>query len=556
MGKRRTALSVFRGRNRKAWTTLDFIMRSGGRKLWLAVALGVAAVLASVGLSALAGWFLVTCGIAGSIILVEVFRPAAAIRGLAMLRAGGRYGERLLGHDATLAALAALRGCELSRLLGAVRQGRIDAGKLRAGPVIDRIMAGIEALDGLILRQFLPAAALAALALFAGGGLAVLGLGAAAALAMGLSAGGFAVAAWAAWRSARPLIRAEARRRRLAARLEQSLHCRAELAVEGALVTEIDALAAQARRAQADEAAARHTAARAGFAAAALAVLAAGAALALGGANAALAALGFFAVLAFSDAVMQLLRGWQALGPVLIAARRIGGQAALPEPEAKPPAPIPAPVPISATMASGPATGLSLNGVTFTRTGAAAPVVHDVSLHLAAGQWLALTGPSGAGKSTLLALAAGLLRPQAGQITLDGHDLGLLTETAIRAQITLVPQRPALTSGTLAQNIALAGAGDPAHLLALAALPLSPERQLAERGAGISGGEAQRLAIARALARRPAFLLLDEPTAGLDAGTAAQMLRRIRAEMPQMGVVLASHRRADAAFCDSLFTLP
>lgn len=531
-------------------TTMSFLFRAGGRKLWLALALGVAAVLASVGLSALAGWFLVTCGIAGSILLVEVFRPAAAIRGLAMLRAGGRYGERLLGHDATLAALAALRGRALAGLVAGVRSGRADPGMLRSGPVIERIMSGIEALDGLILRQTLPAVALAALGVFAGAGLAALGLGAAAALALSVAAGGFALALGTAWRAERPLIRAEARRRRLAARLEQALHRRGELAVDGTLAAEIAALSAQASRAQADEAAARMVGARGGALAAGGIAAAAGAALAAGGADAALAALGFFAVLAFGDPVAQLLRGWQALGPVLIAARRQGREANETESDCRQTAPE-----TKVFAQSRASRDLHLDHVTYTRPGARAPVIRDRSLTLASGEWLALRGPSGAGKSTLLALAAGLLRPQAGRIMLGGADLSALDESTIRAAITLVPQRPALTSGTLAENIALAGPADAATLLAIAALPLPPDRLLGERGTGLSGGEAQRLAIARALARRPDFLLLDEPTAGLDAATAARMLRAIRAEMPQMGVVLASHRRADAVFCDRLLTL-
>jgi len=171
---------------------------------------------------------------------------------------------------------------------------------------------------------------------------------------------------------------------------------------------------------------------------------------------------------------------------------------------------------------------------------------------IAPGERFTVTGPSGAGKSTLLALLLRFIQPTAGTIEAGGVPLAELDLAAWRAQIAWVPQRPHLFAGTVASNIALGrpGASREAieHAAALAgatefieALPAGPDTELGERGLRLSAGQRQRIALARAFLRDAPLLLLDEPTAHLDAITAAEILATIETLMAQRTVILVSH---------------
>ena len=213
---------------------------------------------------------------------------------------------------------------------------------------------------------------------------------------------------------------------------------------------------------------------------------------------------------------------------------------------------------------AGPAT-LRFSDLTFRRGGARHPVVAGFSLTLAPGETVALAGPSGAGKSTLLFLAAGLLTPDSGNVTLGGQPLPDWDEHALRARLTLVPQRAALVAGTIRDNLALAcdTMSDATAWAALRAAALDTavrargglDAALSEAGAGLSGGEARRLVLARALLRRPDVLLLDEPTEGLDAATAARVLAGIRAALPDAAILIAAHRAEDRAAADRVIAI-
>ena len=176
-----------------------------------------------------------------------------------------------------------------------------------------------------------------------------------------------------------------------------------------------------------------------------------------------------------------------------------------------------------------------------------------INLDLPSGSITALAGESGAGKSTLARLLAGLARPEAGRILVNGLDLTTLAPDSWRARLAWVPQNPYFTAGTLRENLLL-GRPDAAEseinaaLEAAAAagfvtaLPLGLDTVLGDRGAGLSGGELKRLALARAYLCRATVVILDEPTAGLDAenerlvGEALEKLARGRT------VLLISHR--------------
>ena len=148
---------------------------------------------------------------------------------------------------------------------------------------------------------------------------------------------------------------------------------------------------------------------------------------------------------------------------------------------------------------------------------------HDHSL---SGQVLAIVGPSGAGKSTLLSLLLRFITAQQGEIRLDGTDISLMRARELRQQVALVPQRTTVFSGTIAEAIRFGRRAtddevrDAARLANaddfIRALPQGYNTQLEERGTNVSGGQLQRIAIARAVLGNPALLLLDEATSALD----------------------------------------
>ncbi len=167
-------------------------------------------------------------------------------------------------------------------------------------------------------------------------------------------------------------------------------------------------------------------------------------------------------------------------------------------------------------------------------------MVHEASVAVLPGRFVALVGRSGAGKSTLAHLLLGLNRPESGRVLFDGHDLSDLDLRSVRSQIGVVPQHPYLFGASVRANIAIGfhdfplvrvveAAGQARIHDEIAAMPLGYETPLAEGGTSISGGQRQRIAIARALIHRPAILLLDEATSALDTVTEEEIHRELSA---------------------------
>ncbi len=180
---------------------------------------------------------------------------------------------------------------------------------------------------------------------------------------------------------------------------------------------------------------------------------------------------------------------------------------------------------------------------------------------------MALAGPSGAGKTTLLQVILGLRVPDSGRVVVLGGDgshaaVHELDGEAWRRQVAWVPQQPFLFAGSVADNARLAApeASAAAVREALRAAGLGdvdPAMPLGERGLGLSSGQRRRLGVARALLRDAALLLLDEPTAGLDADAELAVLSTVRDAARRRGVavVLVAHRPAALAVADRVVTV-
>ena len=211
-----------------------------------------------------------------------------------------------------------------------------------------------------------------------------------------------------------------------------------------------------------------------------------------------------------------------------------------------------------------PAGHLSLRDVNFAY-GTGEPVLHNINLSIQAGQVVALVGPSGAGKSTLFSLLLRFNTAQSGEIELDGANLSQVKARELRKQVALVPQRTTVFSGSIADAIRFGRDASHQQLMEAArlanahdfimALPDGYDTQLEERGTNVSGGQLQRIAIARAVLGNPAVLLLDEATSALDAEAEAAVQLGLRQAMQGRTVLVIAHRLATVQEADQIVVL-
>lgn len=225
------------------------------------------------------------------------------------------------------------------------------------------------------------------------------------------------------------------------------------------------------------------------------------------------------------------------------------------------------PVPPPRTELPRPKAMLDVQGLTVVPPGASAPVVRGLSFKLPPGQALGVIGPSGSGKSSLARALTGVWRPAAGRIRLDGATLEQYDPDVLGSYLGYLPQRVTLFDGTIAENIArLQADADPARIVAAARaaaahemilkLPDGYDTQVATMGSRLSGGQIQRIGLARALYGDPVLLILDEPNSNLDNDGSAALNQAIRtAKARGASVLIMAHRPAAIQECDLLLVM-
>ncbi|MFU8852105.1 ABC transporter ATP-binding protein [Micromonospora sp. SL1-18] len=209
---------------------------------------------------------------------------------------------------------------------------------------------------------------------------------------------------------------------------------------------------------------------------------------------------------------------------------------------------------------------LELRGVSFQYPGANAPVLHDISFRAEPGRTTAIIGSTGAGKTTLLTLIPRLVDPTAGAVLVDGVDVRDLAPDELWRRIGLVPQRPYLFSGTVASNLRY-GNPDATDAELWAALEIAQAREfvaempggldapIAQGGTNVSGGQRQRLAIARALVREPEIYLFDDSFSALDLGTDARLRAALKPVTAEAAVVIVAQRVSTIIDADQIIVL-
>ena len=517
--------------------------------LWGAL-LATLTVSSGMALLGLSGWFITATALAGMVpataFLFDVFAPSAGIRLLALGRAGSRYAERLLTHDATFAVLAELRvrlfrgwaGAEAARTL--LRQ---------PAKLLFRLTSDIDATESIYLRLVVPAVAALGAAVLAGVVVGFMHLALGIALTLWLIASGAGLAVAIAWRARRPAVQRAHAIEALRAQAVDLVAGQTDLLMAGRLDAQCGALAAtDLRLAQADLALNRlETAAAVGYGVTGTlslvaVLLAVGALAGQGLIGAPGAALALLVALTAVEPFAALRRGALEAGRSQLAVKRLVPRIAKDGEEAASPA-----APLRAMPFA-----LRLAGVSAAYAGSATPVLHELSLNVAAGERVALIGPSGAGKSSVLAVAAGELSPHSGAAL--AHGACLLTQhtelfqDSLRCNLLLAD--PCADDMRLWSVLEAAGlAGD------VRALADGLDTRLGEGGLGLSGGQSRRLALARLLLRDTPLWLLDEPTEALDLTTAHDVLQRLAQHAAGRSLLVATHLRREAALADRLVCL-
>lgn len=524
--------------------------RSGRGRMVMAVVLGTLAAGAGVALAGVSAWLIARAAERPPVLHLMV--AIVAVRTFGIARGVLRYAERLVAHDASFRVLTDLRVSVVRRW---ARLSPAGTGSLGNGDLLARFVGDVDGLADLWVRVMLPAAVTALVTLGSIGMLVALLPAAGVVLAVSAATAMVLAPAIAIRFSSRAAARVAPARGEYQQQLLTVLDGAAELSLYGALDQELSALHAIDQRVRVAE---TRSAWGAGLGNA-LGLVALGAGLVVGLLVAASAiadgrldgpgvAVTVLLPLAVHELVALLTPAATQLPQLAASARRLLDVLDAPDVVDEPTSP--------ATLPDGPY-GLQLEDLDVGWPGGDV-LLHHLTLHVAAGEHVALVGDSGLGKSTLAATLMRFLPPKAGTITLVGSDgsalLSELAEADLRQAVGWCAQDAHVFDSTLAANVRLARptAGDDQLVAALATAQLSEwltarpdglDAMVGEHGDTMSGGERQRLALARVVLSPASVVVLDEPTEHLDDTLARTILSEMLGALAGRTVLLVTHRR-------------
>jgi ATP-binding cassette subfamily C protein CydC len=528
----------------------------------LGTLLSFATLLANVGLMAISGWFISAMAIAGAAgVSMNYFTPAAIIRFFAIVRTVGRYLERLVTHEATFRMLAQLRRWFFEHL-EPLAPARLQS--FRSGDLLSRIRADIDTLENFYLRILAP--------------LLVAGLGSIASIVflgsfhplMGLVEGILLVCAGVITPIMITRLASEPGKRSVqnAAKLRAStvdgLQGMGELLIYGAAnshAQQIHTLSKDLIRDQ--QQLAQYTGISQGvmifFAHLTMIGILI---IAISMVNqkqlspAYIATLALFALASF-EAILPLPMAFQSLGETLSAARRIFSIIDA-EPEVSEPSVEPDTLNTCA---------IHLQNISFRYDKQDRNTLQNISFDLPPGKKLAIVGPTGSGKSTLIDLLLRFRQAASGQIEFAGHPLEAWSGDTMRRHIAVVPQRTHLFNTTIRNNLMLANLEADTHAMEnacriaqihdfIVSQPQAYDTFVGEAGVKLSGGQARRITIARAILKDAPILILDEPGEDLDASTEYATLQALLDSLGnQQSLLLITHRLTGLDTMDEILVL-
>jgi ATP-binding cassette, subfamily C, bacterial CydC len=547
---------------RAVWDTICSQHQQDRVAFWIGLLVAVLPAAAGILLLGVSGWFITAAAIAGlSGVFLNIFAPSAIIRALAIIRTAGRYGERVLTHDATFKFLTGLR----NRLFATFAAR--DTSGTRSGILLNRLTQDIDALDTIYLRLVVPIF----LSIVCAFGLVLFWVSISTSIFI---TGLVFLSAYAVLASV-ALARSDKKTARLADAASEAMRMRAaelaasrrDLAIYGGLEDATQTILSANERLARFEEVEQLRSTRLTCSSSFLGQVFLAAFLCVcvwsvveGVVTPALAVGLVLVVMALPELFGQMLPGLSKLPRIALAAGRTTRQ----------------PADNRDLLARQSLNGavvdeqvdhvLQFQNVSFKYPGADREVLDTISLEVNKGEVVAVAGRSGCGKSTLAALTSRLRVPDTGEIFLNGCNLKGFDEVDLRKSVTVIGQKPYLFNDTIAVNLRIAKpeATEPELWDALEKSALRGriaestaglQTVLGEGGLGLSGGEQRRLALARAFLTKPDLFILDEMTEGLDTAIAQDVLARFLEFKGEAAVLMIAHKDLELRSADRIIHL-